>query len=327
MMMSVSSLDIATARAVPIARVVGAVVQLNRQGFGLCPFHDERDASFHVEPKRNRWKCFGCGMGGDPISFVQAIRQLDFVAAVKELAGHSSMPAQPVKSASDRQQPRQRVGICLPGSRDPQPYITQLWESADASRLVELYLYSRGIKLRPKPVPSALRGHKRVWCTETQTRRPAVLAAISAADGAITALQRIWVSEQFLSDGGISPPKGSRATDLAAGKKTIGPMGSGAVRLAEPREVVGLAEGIETALSAAQIFRIPVWAALGAQRLGAVTLPKIVRQVIICGDNGSAGEKAAMAAVSAYQRRGYAAEAAFPDRGADFNEMLIAAKI
>ncbi len=54
---------------------------------GLCPFHDERTPSFHVRPQVGLWHCFGCGEGGDVISFVQRIDHLDFRESVERLAG------------------------------------------------------------------------------------------------------------------------------------------------------------------------------------------------------------------------------------------------
>ncbi len=53
---------------------------------GLCPFHDERTPSFHVRPGVGRWHCFGCGEGGDVISFVQKVDGLTFTDAVEYLA-------------------------------------------------------------------------------------------------------------------------------------------------------------------------------------------------------------------------------------------------
>ena len=53
---------------------------------GLCPFHDERSPSFHVRPGVGRWHCFGCGEGGDVISFVQKIDGMGFTEAVEYLA-------------------------------------------------------------------------------------------------------------------------------------------------------------------------------------------------------------------------------------------------
>ncbi|WP_407344019.1 DNA primase [Pengzhenrongella phosphoraccumulans] len=74
-----------------IEDVVGAHVTLKSGGVGsmkgLCPFHDERSPSFHVRPQVGRWHCFGCGEGGDVISFVQKIDGLTFAEAVEYLAG------------------------------------------------------------------------------------------------------------------------------------------------------------------------------------------------------------------------------------------------
>jgi len=53
---------------------------------GLCPFHDERSPSFHVTPSRGMWYCFGCGEGGDLLSFIQKIDHLSFTEAVEKLA-------------------------------------------------------------------------------------------------------------------------------------------------------------------------------------------------------------------------------------------------
>nr|WP_278459688.1 DNA primase [Thermobifida fusca]PZN60719.1 MAG: DNA primase [Thermobifida fusca] len=74
----------------PIADVVGEYLQLRNAGGGslkgLCPFHDEKTPSFNVTPARNLWYCFGCGEGGDVISFIQKIEHLSFVEAVEHLA-------------------------------------------------------------------------------------------------------------------------------------------------------------------------------------------------------------------------------------------------
>ena len=74
-----------------IEDIVGAHVTLKSGGVGsmkgLCPFHDERSPSFHVRPQVGRWHCFGCGEGGDVISFVEKIDGLTFTEAVEFLAG------------------------------------------------------------------------------------------------------------------------------------------------------------------------------------------------------------------------------------------------
>ena len=83
--------DIALVReAARIDEIVGEHVALRPAGVGslkgLCPFHDERTPSFHVRPHLGMWHCFGCGEGGDVISFVQKIDHLSFTEAVEFLA-------------------------------------------------------------------------------------------------------------------------------------------------------------------------------------------------------------------------------------------------
>ena len=58
---------------------------------GLCPFHDERSPSFHVTPSRGMWYCFGCGEGGDVLTFLQKIDHLSFAEAVEKLADRTGV--------------------------------------------------------------------------------------------------------------------------------------------------------------------------------------------------------------------------------------------
>jgi DNA primase len=73
-----------------IDEVVGEHVTLKNAGVGslkgLCPFHEEKTPSFHVRPQVGLWHCFGCGEGGDVISFVQKVDALGFTEAVELLA-------------------------------------------------------------------------------------------------------------------------------------------------------------------------------------------------------------------------------------------------
>lgn len=73
-----------------IASLVGQRVTLKRAGQvfkGLCPFHAEKTPSFSVSPRRGTYHCFGCGAGGDALSFLQAIDGVTFREAAEELAG------------------------------------------------------------------------------------------------------------------------------------------------------------------------------------------------------------------------------------------------
>jgi DNA primase len=74
---------------VNLADVVSRVVTLRKAGGtrlkGLCPFHNEKTPSFHVNPDMGLYKCFGCGKSGDIISFVRETEQLNFTEAVEAL--------------------------------------------------------------------------------------------------------------------------------------------------------------------------------------------------------------------------------------------------
>lgn len=79
---------------VDIEQVVTPYVNLRRRGrtlTGLCPFHNEKTPSFTVYPETQSFYCFGCGAGGDVITFVRRIENLDYVEAVKNVAQMAGM--------------------------------------------------------------------------------------------------------------------------------------------------------------------------------------------------------------------------------------------
>ena len=79
---------------VNLADVVSRVATLKRAGSrmkGLCPFHSEKSPSFHVDPDKGLYKCFGCGKAGDVISFVRETEQLSFTEAVEALGQRFSI--------------------------------------------------------------------------------------------------------------------------------------------------------------------------------------------------------------------------------------------
>ncbi|MET9066544.1 DNA primase [Streptosporangium sandarakinum] len=92
----ISDDDIALVRErSPIADIVGEHIQLRNAGGGnlkgLCPFHDEKSPSFNVTPARGYWYCFGCGEGGDVITFVRRLEHLSFAEAVEQLANRAGI--------------------------------------------------------------------------------------------------------------------------------------------------------------------------------------------------------------------------------------------
>lgn len=80
--------------ATDIVQVISRTVRLKRAGSslkGLCPFHGEKTPSFNVNAQKQIFKCFGCGEGGDVFSFLVKHDKLNFVEAVKQLAGEAGI--------------------------------------------------------------------------------------------------------------------------------------------------------------------------------------------------------------------------------------------
>ena len=98
-----------------IVEIIGSVVQLKRAGAGtykgLCPFHNEKTPSFHVNANRQSFHCFGCGKGGDVFRFFMERENMPFVEAVRMLAARAGVLI-PEKSsgAESIQHARERAG-------------------------------------------------------------------------------------------------------------------------------------------------------------------------------------------------------------------------
>jgi DNA primase len=128
--------------------------------------------------------------------------------------------------------------------------------------------------------------------------------------GAVVAVQRTFLA-----------PDGAGKATIENPKRSLGSIARGAVCLAPAGAVVGLAEGIETGLSAMELFHVPVWCALGSNLAG-VRLPRAVRQVAIFADRGAAGEAAAEKARETFRLQGRKVTVRLPAIGKDFNDEL-----
>lgn len=109
--------------------LVGRFVELRRSGtrfIALCPFHQEHDPSFKVDPERQRWKCWGCGRWGDAWDFLRLIGQPAGVFRV-----HSQPPREPLVMTADM---RQAVGVAAA------LYVREM----ETNRAGRRYLRSRG---------------------------------------------------------------------------------------------------------------------------------------------------------------------------------------
>jgi DNA primase catalytic core len=134
--------------AAEILPLVEDYVRLRKAGGtykGLCPFHQEKTPSFTVTPARGTYKCFGCGEGGDAISFVEKLEQVDFVGAIESLAKRFGVEIEYEESSPEADRARrqkERLGQLL--DRATVFYERLLWES-DQAAFVRDYLAARGL--------------------------------------------------------------------------------------------------------------------------------------------------------------------------------------
>ncbi|MES2989409.1 MAG: CHC2 zinc finger domain-containing protein, partial [Pseudomonadota bacterium] len=295
--------------------VIGAEVKLKRVPGGLhagcCVFHHERTPSFYVYPD-GHFHCFGCGAHGDAINFVMRLRGLAFQAAIASLL---DMP--------ERYQIVRTTRLHAPAPRENDSGTADRVRAilAECGPVVDgtaawLYLWSRGLK--PSP---ALLAHPALFCSEIGGPLPALVAPLVGGLGETSAVQRIWCKGSVEYDG--TNCQADARAPLVTRKKTLGVMSDGAVRLQPAGAVLGLAEGVETALAASQLYRVPVWAVCGAARLGHVAITPDVKILMIFGDNGATGHDLAERAAALWRERGMACQIAYPpERFGDFNDMV-----
>lgn len=171
---------------------------------------------------------------------------------------------------------------------------------------VETYLRNRGITLR---IPAALRFGR---ATYSGIEYPAMIAAIMDLRRQVIAVQQTLLTW----DG--------RKADVPQPRQNTGRQFDCCVQLdtlPKSSPAMGIAEGIETALSAMQVHHMTVWAALGAARLPNVAIPERIKELVIYGDNDGTGKRAADKCRSAHPdiRITYA----FPPAHKDWNAHLI----
>jgi putative DNA primase/helicase len=189
----------------------------------------------------------------------------------------------------------------------------RLWEMArpiQAGDPVARYLHRR-IGLTTFPVALRTAGHLRY---PDASYHPAMLALITAPDGGIANVHRTYLTDE----GGkalVAEPRRFMPGKVQPGS---------AVRLFSHESRLGIAEGIETALSAAHLFDVPCWAALTKDLLSKWKPPSQVQEVTIFADHDAPGQTAAYALASRLTGRGCRVKIKMPDQaGYDWNDVLV----
>lgn len=181
---------------------------------------------------------------------------------------------------------------------------------------VHRYLTARvpGLKFVPKCIRLVEQGEYFDKATNRSTVHPMMVATVVDRFGDAIAMHRTFLT----ADGHKAP--------VPEAKRSLGKLPDGiAVRLAKATDVVGIAEGIETALAAMAMHRIPVWAALNAGRLQTWWPPESVTQVVVFGDadQNYVGQAAAFTLGSRLEAKKIATQVMIPDQiGQDWNDIF-----
>jgi putative DNA primase/helicase len=259
-----------------------------------CPVHGSRGATLALRDG-DRGLIVKCFADCDPRDILAELRRRGLIARRDE-----ARPAPLIIRRDNHADVAGRIAMAR-----------RLWDAAQDARgsPVVRYLADRGITI---PLPPSLR-----WAPALRrpdgTHRPAMIARIDSIDGELIGIARTWLAR----DTAGSWHRHDRAM--------LGRATGGAVRLAPAAETLMIGEGIETCLSAMQATEMPAWAALSTSGMVALTLPTIVRTVIILADHdrSGAGERAARTAAEHWLAEGRRVRIALPpEPGTDMADVL-----
>ncbi|MGA0595418.1 toprim domain-containing protein [Enterovirga sp. CN4-39] len=272
-----------------------------------CPICQDGKDRFRFDDKdgRGTFICSVCG-AGDGIKLVMAVGQIEFREAarrIEEVIGSGCALATARKAGRTDDEKRAAMNRLWASSRPVQ-----------AGDPVALWLGARvGLTAFPPCLRTAQRAR---YQDDIPTWHPAMIAMLSDPQGRPAILHRTYLNGMG-EKAAIEKPRRIMEGTI--------PKGS-AVRLFPHEDVLGIAEGIETALAAASIFGVPCWAATNTTILSHWIPPEAVREVIIFGDNDPkfGGQAAAHALAHRLAVRGRTVRVEIPDRaGFDWNDVLL----
>jgi len=270
-----------------------------------CPICGGNDRfRFDDKDGRGTWFCSHCG-AGDGIKLVMSFKDWDFKTAAKEIEQAAGViQAGSAPKGQDEAEKVERLRRVWSESKPLQP-------GDEAVR----YLAGRGLSV--DRLPEGIRLHPGLAYYDGQTflgKFPAMVSRVEGPDGS-----GLTVHRTFLQDGCKAPVKSAKK--LMPGK----PMSGGAVRLSPAGACMGIAEGIETALAASQLFGLPVWSCISAHGIESFEPPAGIDHLTIFADNDESftGQRAAYAVAFRLKQSGITVEVRIPDKPGDWLDVLV----
>ena len=241
---------------------LGIEVPEDPKKHGPCPACGGKDRfRFDDKDGAGTFFCNACN-AGDGFHLVQRVLGISFIESCQRVSD--------VIGISDFVKPNQEKPV------DFKKLLIDLWKSSNpitGSDQASTYLHARGISLTPENV----RFCPECYESETKSRIPAMVALVSGSDGKGVTMHRTYLD-------------GTKKASLESPKKLMphrGNMKGAAIRLFKPADVLGVAEGIETACAATQMFDIPTWACVSSTILESFIPPQEIKKIVIFGDNDS----------------------------------------
>jgi putative DNA primase/helicase len=274
---------------------------------GPCPIcRDGRDRfRFDDKDGRGTWICSVCG-AGDGFALLMQVKGWDFKEAAAEI--EPKVDNAPKHMATRRERDEKSL-------RESMNWLWQSGKPVEYGDPVYRYLDARGLAMDSYPA-SLRRVEKCRYAADPPSYHPAMLAKVTAPDGKPVTLHRTYLDD----DGNKANVESPRR--LMPGKLVKGC----AIRLGEPGDSLGIAEGIETALAVQLMCSVPCWAAVSANMLMAWEPPADIKEIIVFGDNDRkyAGQASAFALAHRLAMRGRQVRVEMPpEKGMDWNDVLL----
>lgn len=327
-----------------IEDVVSGYVQLKKRGknfVGLCPFHNEKTPSFTVYPENGSFYCFGCGAGGEVVSFIRRAENLDFIEAVRFLCDRVGM-TMPLDGFDDSLAQKRRKIYEM--NREAARFFHECLLSEKGKTALQYYLdrgYTKktitrfGLGYAPDEW-RALLSHLREKGYSYEDAYEANLARKSEKDGKTSFFDNfrnrvivpiIDARGNIVAFGGRvldnSKPKYINTADTPVYKKSLGVFGLNFAKNSKEKSLI-LVEGYMDAIALHQAGFTNSIACLGTALTGEMAhlLSRYADEILLAYDNDEAGQKATERAMKVFSSIGMKIRVIRLSGGKDPDEIL-----